>query len=145
MVSRNRGNLGNVKALVPISASMLSVSAYSVLTWWSSIRFLVVRTSRSIARDDFPSDPLLFAIWIVLLLSWYMTVGYSWCIPNSVIRFLTPRTSVVHWNRDVDSAAVVDGADLVCFFDTNDVAAPFIITVWLPWDLGTRWLASAYP
>ena len=144
-MSRNRGNFGTVSALVPMSASILSVSAYSVLIWWSSIRFLVVRTSRSIARDDFPRDPLLLAIWIVALLSWYTTVGYSWCIPISVIKFLTPKTSVEHENSDVDSAAVVEGADFVCFFDTNDIAAPFIITVWQDWDLGSRWLASAYP
>ena len=29
-----------------------------------------------VARDAFPRDPRLFAIWIVLLLSWYITVGY---------------------------------------------------------------------
>ncbi len=40
---------------------------------------------------------------------------------------LTPRTSVEHENSGVDSVAVVEGADLVCFFDTNDTAAPFII------------------
>ena len=143
MVSRIRGNVGTDKALVPISDSWFTVLTYSVATSWSSTRLRIASTSKSIARDDFPSDPLLLAIWIVLLLSWYITVGYCWCIPSSVIKFRTPRTSVEHWNRAVVSADVVEGADLVCFFDTMDIAAPFIIRSWHDCDLGSRWFASA--
>ena len=143
ITSRNRTNGFSGNAFVPMSAHILEVSTNSVRTWWSSTLFLIERVFKSIARELLPRDPRLLAIWIALLLSWKMTVGYSWYMPNSAIRFRKPNISVEQSNWVTHSAQQVDGAVNVCFFETKEMAAPFIITIRHPCGLGIRRLASA--
>jgi hypothetical protein len=71
-----------------------------------------------------------------------MVVGFTYKWPSSSSRFRIPSTSVEQSNKVTDSAHVDDGAVKVCIFETNEIAAPFIITIRQPWGLGSLKLAS---
>jgi NAD/NADP transhydrogenase beta subunit len=68
-------------------------------------------------------------------------VPYDVVLEMEEINHDFPETDVVlviGANDTVNSAAVVKSSVVVCFFDVNEIAAPFIITILHPCDLGVE-------